>query len=141
MMGIIDKLIGGQVAQPIEAIGNVFDKIFTSDEEKLQAEAVLARIKQHPALVQTEINKLEAQHRSLFVAGWRPSIGWVCSMGLFLYYIPQYALASIIWLKLSWAASELVAYPATPDALMELVIAMLGMGALRGMDKITGKSK
>jgi hypothetical protein len=140
-MGILQTLIGGNIAQPIEAIGNVFDKLFTSDEEKLQAKAVLDKIKQHPNDLQVEINKLEAQHRSVFVAGWRPSIGWVCSIGLFLYYIPQYFLAAIIWVKLSWASQTLVAYPAKSDALMELVIALLGMGTLRGIDKIAGKSK
>ena len=28
--------------------------------------------------LQGEINKIEAQHRTIFVAGWRPFIGWVC---------------------------------------------------------------
>ena len=34
------------------------------------------------ALGQMEVNKAEAAHKSLLVAGWRPFIGWVCGVGL-----------------------------------------------------------
>ena len=34
------------------------------------------------AEVQTKINEAEATHRTVFVAGWRPFIGWVCGLGL-----------------------------------------------------------
>ncbi|MEL0072158.1 MAG: hypothetical protein VW981_04720, partial [Rhodobiaceae bacterium] len=37
-------------AQPVEAIGNVLDALFTSDEERLDKQAMLARIAQQPAL-------------------------------------------------------------------------------------------
>ena len=67
----------GALAQPIEAIGNVLDKLFTSDDEKLSRQEALARLAQQPAMAQIEINKIEAAHRSVFVAGWRPFIGWV----------------------------------------------------------------
>ena len=74
-------------AQPVEAIGNVLDALFTSDEERLDKQAMLARIAQQPALVQTEINRVEAAHKSVFVAGWRPFIGWVCGMALFYNFV------------------------------------------------------
>jgi len=32
--------------------------------------------------IQTRINEIEAQHRTVFVAGWRPFIGWVCGFAL-----------------------------------------------------------
>jgi len=41
----------------------------------MQAQAVLDKIAQKPTILQAEINKIEAKHRSLFVAGWRPAIG------------------------------------------------------------------
>ena len=84
---MLSKLIGATAAQPIEAIGNVLDKLFTSDEEKLQANAVLEKLKQHPGELQVELNKIEAQHRSIFVAGWRPFIGWICGLGLANVYL------------------------------------------------------
>jgi len=69
-------------AEPIEAVGRVLDGLFTSDKERLSKTAALARVAQQHAPVQTEINKIEAAHRSVFVSGWRPFIGWVCWFAL-----------------------------------------------------------
>jgi len=131
-MAFIEKLIGGSAAQPIEAIGNVFDKLFTSDEERAQAEAVLAKMAQEPHLLQAEINKIEASHRSVFVAGWRPLLGWVCGVGLGFAYIANPVI--------QWLTGE--AGPVLPmDYMGELVMALLGLGGLRTVEKIKGKAK
>lgn len=131
-MAFIEKLIGGSAAQPIEAIGNVFDKLFTSDEERAQAEAVLAKMAQEPHLLQAEINKIEASHRSVFVAGWRPLLGWVCGVGLGFAYIANPVI--------QWLTGE--AGPVLPmDYMAELVMALLGLGGLRTVEKIKGKAK
>lgn len=133
---------GQAAATPIEAIGNVFDKLFTSDEERAQAAAVMEKLRQHPGELQVQLNMVEAAHKSWFVAGWRPYIGWVCGTALALYYIPQFLLASIIWARLSWDAMTIVPYPIDDiDGLMELVIAMLGLGALRTIEKFGNKTK
>jgi hypothetical protein len=60
-MSIWSVLFGGgqAIASPVEAVGNVFDKLFTSDEEKLQAQAVLEKLRQHPGELQVELNKIE----------------------------------------------------------------------------------
>ena len=131
-MAFIEKLIGGSAAQPIEAIGNVFDKLFTSDEERAQAEAVLAKMAQEPHLLQAEINKIEASHRSVFVAGWRPLLGWVCGVGLGFAYIANPVI--------QWLTGE--PGPVLPmDYMAELVMALLGLGGLRTVEKIKGKAK
>ena len=140
-MSFLTKLLGGSAAQPIEAIGNVFDKLFTSDEERAQAEAVLTKIAQKPHILQAEISKIEAQHRSTFVAGWRPAIGWVAAVSLAFFYIPQYAVATYLWVDAVLAAGYLVPYPTSADGLLELVFALLGLGALRTVEKLQGKSK
>jgi len=134
--------VGEQIAQPITAIGNMFDELLTSDEEKLAGKAVLAKIAQHPDIVNGEINKVEAQHRTTFVAGWRPYIGWVCGTSLALYYIPQFIVANIIWIKLCMATNSVVGFPiAEINGLTQLVYAMLGLGTLRTVDKLCGKAK
>jgi len=140
-MGWLSNLVGGNIAQPIDAIGNTLDKLFTSDEEKLQAKAVIEKLRQHPLELQVELNKLEAQHRTVFVAGWRPFIGWIAGLSLGIYYIPQYIIASYIWAKLSLEASAIQQYPTNADGLLELVLAMLGMATLRTVDKLAGKAK
>ena len=73
-----------QATEPIEAVGNVLDALFTSDKERLDKKAVLARIAQQPGLVQLEINKIEAAHKTVFVAGWRPFIGLGVRLGAVL---------------------------------------------------------
>jgi hypothetical protein len=142
LLGLTPADAGRTIATPIEAIGNVFDKLFTSDEEKAQAQAVLAKLAQRPGELQVELNKVEAQHSSIFVAGARPFIMWVCGVSLAFYYIPQFALAAVIWARMSWDLQTLVPYPVGQiSGLMELTIAMLGLGALRSFDKVVGTSK
>lgn len=131
-MGILDKLIGGSVAEPVEAVGNVLDKLFTSDAERLDKKIIMERLKQQPGLAQVELNKVEAQHRSPYVAGWRPTIGYVCAGGL--------AIVFIVNPLMGWATNRVG--PDMPlDAMIELVIAMLGLGALRTVEKLKGRAK
>ena len=130
-MSFWTKLFGGAAAEPIDALGAAVDKIFTNDEERMQAQAVLDKIAQKPAILQAEINKIEAQHRSLFVAGWRPAIGWVCAIGL--------AFPFIINPLIEWAGGTGPKIPM--DQLMELVVALLGLGTLRTFEKLAGRAK
>jgi hypothetical protein len=125
--------LGGEaVAAPVTAVGNVLDALFTSDEEELTLENAKLRLLQQPNLAQVELNKVEAQHRSVFVAGWRPAIGWVCALGLFMTFIINPIL--------QWSTSK--AGPTLPDdIMMELVIALLGLGALRTVEKMQGRTK
>lgn len=134
---MLDKLLVANIASPIEAIGNVFDKLFTSDAERAQAEAVLEKLRQHPAELQVELNKIEAAHRSVFVAGWRPAVGWICAAGVGWAYLghPLFLWAAALW------APGVQPPDIRIDSLFELVLAMLGMAGLRSFEKTTGRSK
>ena len=132
-MSWLNGLFATSVApKAIEAIGGVFDKLFTSDEEREKAKAVLEKLKQHPAELQVELNKIEAGHRSVFVASWRPLIGYVCGLGL--------AFTFLINPCLEWYTGR--PGPELPiDVLMELVLAMLGLSGLRTFEKLKGLAK
>lgn len=148
-MGLLDilgagKAAGDAVATPIEAVGNVLDKLFTSDDEKAQAAAVMERLRQHPDELQVELNKIEAAHSSVFVAGWRPAIGWVCAASLAVYYIPRFAVGTGMWV---WAC-----FQTTPPALVPLpemgiadilglVGSLLGMSWMRTQEKKAGVAR
>lgn len=140
-MGILDKIVGGTVVDGIKAVGDGLDKLFTSDDERLTHAEILERLRQQPAAMQVELNKIEAQHRTVFVAGWRPFIGWVCGFSLGAYYIPQYVMAAYLWVRHCIEADAIVAYPVTAAGLFELVCALLGMGTLRSLDKLAGRAK
>jgi hypothetical protein len=131
-MGLIGRIFGSTAAAPIDAIGNVIDKVFTSDQERLEAQAVLEKLRQHPDELQVELNKIEAAHQSIFVAGWRPFIGWVCGISLCF----DFLINPII----QWITGKPGPTLST-ESLMELVIAMLGLGILRTYEKVKGITK
>lgn len=133
-MNLVSWLSGGRaVAEPIEAVGNVLDALFTSDDERLDKELIKQRLAQQPALAQAEITKVQAQHRSTFVAGARPFILWVCGFG----FLFSFVINPVI----QWIMPE-VGSPVLPlEVMMELTLAMLGLAGLRTIEKLQGKSK
>lgn len=132
-MGILKTLLGiPDVGDVVEKTGSALDKLFTSKGEKLGHAEVMARIEQDPQKWQAQINMIGAGHRSAFVAGWRPFIGWVCGIGLFFIFLVNPIL--------QWATGE--PGPELPqDIILELVLALLGLGALRTIEKLNGASK
>jgi hypothetical protein len=111
-----------------------------TQEERNKMAAVMAVMQ-----AQSDTNKVEAGSSSLFVAGWRPSVGWVCSISLGLMYIPKAIVMTAIWTKLAWAAAAVGGVlPVYPDLgvadLLGLLMALLGMAGLRSFDKKVGTS-
>ena len=126
------KLIAGGVVDTVSGVANVVDRFVETDDEKRAFETVMARMAQQPALAQVELNKIGAGHRSVFVAGWRPTIGYVCAFGL--------AFAFIVNPILQWITGD--PGPEMPsDIMMELVIGMLGLAGVRSVEKIAGVAK
>lgn len=132
-MGWFSSLFSSGAAEPIKAVGSVLDDLFTSDEEELTLEIVKQRLAQKPALVQAEIMKVQAMHRSTFVAGARPFLMWVCGFG--------FLFAFVINPILQWLLPD-IGTPELPlEAMMELTLAMLGLAAMRTVEKIKGVTK
>lgn len=133
-MGILSSLFSGgsAVAQPIEAIGNIIDSVFTSDEERAQGELLKQKLAMQPSMMQAEIMKVQANHRSTFVAGARPFLMWVCGLG--------FLFAFVINPVLQWIAPELGSPELPLDAMLELTLAMLGLAGLRTVEKLNGKA-
>lgn len=80
---------------------------------------------------QLQVNQAEAAHPSIFVAGWRPSIGWVCSLAL-LY---QFVLRPLVEFALLAAGHPIANMPGIDNNLWELLAGMLGLGGLRTFEK------
>jgi len=76
---------------------------------------------------QIEINKVEAAHSSIFVAGWRPFIGWVGGVSL-AYTFTLSPLLAFVFDRTDMPVVN-------TGELMTLVMAMLGVGAMRSYDK------
>ena len=93
--------------------------------------ATLAQKEAHKnAALQLDVNKVEAAHKSLYVAGWRPFIGWCCGLGL-LYSVLLAPLLDI-WFEMPVIDSSI---------LMPTMTGMLGLGALRSYEKVKGVSR
>ncbi len=84
--------------------------------------------------LQGEINKIEAQHRTIFVAGWRPFVGWVCGFALAYNFILRDLL---IW----FIGPEQVPPALQMEHLMTVLIGMLGLGGMRTFEKFKDKTK
>lgn len=84
---------------------------------------------------QLEINKVEAQHKSLFVAGWRPGIGWICGIALGWNFILQ----PIMTWGFFVAGVDVTKAPVLDTTeLTTILLGMLGLGGLRTYEKRLG---
>jgi len=139
----------------ITGLGSVFDfgskvidKIFPDKDAadkaklemlKLQQEGVFKELELQFAAAkdQVEVNKVEAASESIFVAGWRPAVGWVCVSAYAFNYIVM-PLANWIVLFGDINAPAIVALDT--GELTTLLFGMLGIGGLRTFEKIKGKA-
>ena len=122
MLASLSALIG-----PVSAI---LDKVIPDKDlrEKLSHEIATMADKQMSA--QIEVNKVEAAHKSIFIAGWRPAISWICGFALLYSTIISPILG--IW----------VTVPEVDTSLLTTVLmGMLGLGTLRTVEKIQKVSR
>ena len=90
---VLGKIFGGDT---LKTVGTVIDDLHFSGEEKeklkLQMKEIDAKLKEK----QLDINKAEASHRSVFVSGWRPFLGWVSGLSIGYVYLFQPILDMIL---------------------------------------------
>lgn len=82
--------------------------------------------------IQTKINEIEAKHRTVFVAGWRPFIGWVCGIAFAFHYIVM---------PLLLAYTDIKPIEFDTNSLFTVLMGMLGLGGLRTYEKLKDKSR
>ena len=136
---MLDKLIGGGLVTAAEGVANIIDRFVETDEEKQAAELIKAKLMMKPSLAQIELNKVEAGHRSIFVAGWRPFIGWVCGFALLWHFI---LFDFLTWITVNFfpQVTELPELSGT-ETLVTVLLSLLGLGAMRTAEKFGGKAK
>jgi hypothetical protein len=128
-----------------DGITSVLDRVLSfipNPQEKakarLEAEAQLISILANESSQQSEINKVEAASSNLFVAGWRPFIGWVGGITLAWFYIGYPMLSFLIPLGFPEVK---IPSPNLPVDMMDLVYMLLGVGTMRSYDKMKGTSR
>jgi hypothetical protein len=126
----------------IAPVTGLLDKFIEDKDQKNKLAHELAtmadRHAQELAKGQLEINKAEASHRSIFVAGWRPFVGWTCGVALCWHFV----LAPFVIFASAYAG---VALPDLPtfdmSSLLTVLMGMLGLGGLRSFEKVKGLTK
>lgn len=130
----------------IKIAGDVMNRVLPpekmSEEERAKAQQELAT-----ALLQADwqqiggqlqINLEEAKSESLFVAGWRPFVGWVCGASLAYNFVAQPMMAFTIG-AFAW---QLPPLPTLDMSMLGTVLmGILGLGGLRTFEKWQGVHK
>lgn len=120
---------------------NVIDRVVpdkeAADKAKREMQLELVNNINDIAKAQIEVNKQEAAHRNVFVAGWRPFVGWTCGVAFAYHFILQ--PICIFILAANGIAVELPSFDM--GALMTVLTGMLGLGGLRTFEKLKGTAK
>lgn len=124
----------------------LIDRFFPDPEKKAAAQLDLLKMQQSGELaqlaaetdlakLQIQVNVEEAKSESLFVAGWRPFIGWICGLGLLYVALlePMLRFAAQVGWKYTGG------FPVIDTTLtLQVLLGMLGLGAMRSFDKKAG---
>lgn len=121
------------LAQPVSTI---LDKVIEDKDQKAALAHEIATLAEKQAqeqvMGQIEVNKVEAQHPSMFVAGWRPAVGWVCAIAMLFNFL----LIPFINLGLDIAAMDIQLDLIDMETMMPVLFGMLGLGGMRTAEKI-----
>ncbi len=128
-----------QLAQSLVApVTGLLDKFVEDKDQKAALAHEIATIadKQanEQAKAQIQLNAVEAATGSLFIAGWRPAVGWCCALAMLLNFI----LIPFINLGLDVANVEIQLELINMETMMPVLLGMLGLGGLRTAEKIKG---
>ena len=130
---MIDQLIG--------PVTGLLDKFIEDKDQKAKlAHEVATMAQRHAqelAKAQLEVNKAEAAHNSMFVAGWRPAVGWCCVLGM----AGNFLIIPMTNFVLALMAIEVVIPLIDLETMMPVLMGMLGLGAMRSYEKTKGVSR
>jgi|TARA_B100000161_G_scaffold251380_1_gene210386 hypothetical protein len=118
----------------IDPISNILDKFVADKDLKQKLEHELKTELHRANMAQIEVNKVEAKHRTVFVAGWRPFTGWVCATALAYHFI----LEPVIVFVLALYNIQLTLPQFDMGSLLTVLMGMLGLGGLRTYEKKQG---
>lgn len=130
---MIENLIG--------PVAGLLDKFIEDKDAKNALAHEIATMAQKQAhksvLAQLEVNKTEAASKSLFVAGWRPFIGWTCGLG----FLGNFILIPFGNFGLAVAGVDIAIPMIDTSQMMPVLMGMLGLGAMRTVEKVQKVSR
>lgn len=131
---LIKSMIGPIIGPLIDRIPDPNERARAKEQIEGQMLAAMTSLVQG----QLEINKVQAQHGSIFVAGARPAIMWICAIALGWNYILQPILSWGVFI----AGVDIAAAPTLDTGeLTTILLGMLGLGGLRTYEKRLGVAR
>lgn len=121
----------------IKPVAKILDKFIPDKDLKEKLEHEIKLEIQKANIAQIEVNKAEAAHRTVFVAGWRPFIGWTCALALAYHFILQPII--VFTMSVNGLAYDLPEFDM--GSLMTIILGMLGLGGMRSFEKFKGLTK
>ena len=132
------KMIQALIGPATELIGKFVEDKDKKNELAHEIATMAERHAQELAKGQLAINEEEAKSRNIFIAGWRPFVGWTCGLALFVHFL-AIPMADVLTAYFGYAPPS---YPAFDmDTLMTVLLGMLGLGGLRTYEKQKGITK
>lgn len=134
----MDLNVPNPISSITDAISKVLDRVLPDKAQNDAAKAALLETEVQgeiqTVLAQIQVNQAEATSKSVFVAGWRPYVGWICGSALAYVAMVQPFLTFLVRLKYPTFNPPAVDNTLTGEVLMGL----LGLGAMRSYDKAQG---
>jgi len=128
------------LAPILEMAKGMIDRWFPDPAQKAKAEMDMMVLLQtqdmQKVIGQLQVNAAEAASPNMFVAGWRPFVGWACGAGFLWATIGQPIFAYVAVMK-GWPPAPAI----DTDVLMYVLGGMLGLGTLRTAEKVKGVTK
>jgi hypothetical protein len=131
---LIKSMIGPIIGPLIDRIPDPNERARAQEQVETQMLAAMTSLVKG----QLDINMKEAQHGSVFVAGWRPAIGWICGVALGWNYIIQPIIA---WGVFAFGIDLADAPRLDTAELTTILLGMLGLGGLRTYEKRLGVAR
>lgn len=122
----------------LEIGAKLLDKVIPDKDAREKAQAELIKASQDQdfqlSLAQIKVNEEEAKSDSLFKSGWRPSIGWTCSIAFILHFV-AFPVINFIVVALGYK-EVVISFDMT--TLLTVLGGLLGIGGLRTYEKLKG---
>ena len=125
------------IGQVIEVADKVLGKFIPDKNLKMKLQKEMTMAFHDANLAQIQLNKQEAAHKNIFVAGWRPFVGWTCGVALAYHFILSPIIETI--LIATGVAIDLPSFEFSQ--LSSILMGMLGLGGLRTYEKMKGVSR
>ena len=116
----------------LNVVAGIIDKVADKIDDFTLDKAEKAQLIQEINKAQIEVNKVEANSSSLFVAGWRPFVGWTCGVALCYHFVLQPFLTFVLY-----SFGQQITLPTFDmGTLTTILMGMLGLGGLRSYEKV-----